>query len=154
MGKFVKTGSKYSDQQRMEVAVLYAIHGNMKKVARQSGIPRTTIISWQKQDWWDELISQVRSAKVDEHRAMYSQLVDAAQAQALAKLPEATAAQSMVIAGIATDKLYRADNLPGTLTGSAVSIDDLAKEFNKLANKNVVSVQTKNDETEETEEIE
>ncbi len=148
MGDIVKTGSKYSHEQRMAAAVLYAIHGNMKKVARQSGIPRTTIISWQKQDWWDELISQVRSAKVDEHRAMYSQLVDAAQAQALAKLPEATAAQSMVIAGIATDKLYRADNLPSTLIGSVGSIADLAKEFNKLANRNVVSVQNPSDDSE------
>ncbi len=151
MGDLVKTGSKYSHEQRMAVAVQYAIHGNMKKVARQSGIPRTTIISWQKQDWWDELISQVRSAKADEHRAKYSELVDKAQQQTLDKLPGATAQQAMVIAGIATDKLYRADNLPSTLIGSVGSIADLAKEFNRIANESVVSVQTKNDETEEIE---
>jgi len=154
MGDIVKTGSKYSDEQRKEVAVLYAIHGNMKKVARQSGVPRTTIIHWQKQPWWNELISEIRSAKAAEHRAKYSELVDKAQQQTLDKLPEATAQQAMVIAGIATDKLYRADNLPSTLIGSVGSIDDLAKEFNKLANRNVVSVQIKNDETDETEEIE
>ncbi|VUX56307.1 protein of unknown function [uncultured Woeseiaceae bacterium] len=51
MGNFVKTGSKYSDQQRMEVAVLYAISGNAKKVAKSTGIPRTTIIGWKKADW-------------------------------------------------------------------------------------------------------
>ena len=149
MGDLVKTGSKYSHEQRMGIVILYAISGNMKKVARQSGVPRTTIISWQKQDWWQDAVTRIQSEKADEHRAKYSELVDKAQEQALKKMPEATAQQAMVIAGIATDKLYRADNLPSTLTGSVGSIADLAKEFIKLANENVVSVQTKNDETEE-----
>ena len=50
MGKFVKKGGKYSEQQRMEVAVLYAISGNAKQVARDTGIPRTTIVGWKKTD--------------------------------------------------------------------------------------------------------
>jgi len=60
-------GSKYTVEQKANVALQYAIHGNMKKAARQCGIPRTTIIYWQKQVWWDELISEIRSAKADEH---------------------------------------------------------------------------------------
>ena len=51
VSNLVKKGSKYTDQQRMEVAVLYAISGNAKKVAKATGIPRTTIVGWKKSEW-------------------------------------------------------------------------------------------------------
>jgi len=44
MSNLLRKGSKYTDQQRMEVVVLYAISGNAKKVAKDTGIPRTTIV--------------------------------------------------------------------------------------------------------------
>ncbi len=143
---------RYSDAIRERAAIEYAVCGSMKQVSRDMDIPRSCLIDW-KDNWprWVETTTNVRHEKQDELRAKYVDVCELAIDHTKNKLPEATAQQAMVIAGIATDKLYRADNLPGTLTGSAVSIDDLAKEFNKLANKNVVSVQTKNDETEEIE---
>jgi len=138
-------GSKYTVEQKANVAIQYAIHGNMKKAARQCGIPRTTIISWQKQVWWDELISEIRSAKADEHRAKYSELVDKAQEVALEKLPEASAQQAMIIAATGTDKIRLHDGMPTEITGKVGTIADLAKEFNKLANRTVVSVQMPDD---------
>ena len=75
MSDLVKSGSKYSDQQRMEVAVLYAISGNAKKVAKATGIPRTTIVGWKKQEWWQDAVTSIQSEKADEHRAKYSELV-------------------------------------------------------------------------------
>ena len=134
-----KTSWSRADQQ--QAAIQYAINGSLVKTSESTTIPETTLSGWSKDEWWVELIADIRAEKATEHRAQYSQLVDEAQAQARKALPDATALQAMTIAGIATDKLYRADNLPGTLTGSAVSIDDLAKEFNKLANRNVVSTQ-------------
>jgi len=144
MSELVK-GSKYTAEQKANVAIQYSIHGNMKKAARQSGVPRTTIIHWQKQSWWNELISEIRSAKADEHRAKYSELVDKAQEVALEKLPEASAQQAMIIAATGTDKIRLHDGMPTAITGKVGSIDDLAKAFNKLANQHVVSVQMPDD---------
>jgi len=151
VGDLVK-GSKYTTAQKADIAIQYAISGNMKKVARQSGIPRTTIISWQKQDWWDELISEVRSAKADEHRAKYSELVDKAQEVALEKLPEASAQQAMIIAATGTDKVRLHDGMPTAITGKAPNMKALVQEFERLSRQmrekqiNVVGIQ---DETEE-----
>ena len=154
MGDIVKTGSKYSDEQRMEVAILYAISGNAKKVATQSGIPRTTIVGWKKQDWWHDTVTRIRSEKADEHRAKYSELVDKAQQVALEKLPEATALQAMTISGIGTDKIRLADNLPTTITDRSPDLKALAEEFRQLSrqwnekNAKVIAVQDKSDEEE------
>jgi len=151
MGDLVKSGSKYSDQQRMEVAVLYAVTGNAKQVAKETGIPRTTIVGWKGQDWWQDVVEQIRAQNTDKALAKYAQMVDKAQDIALEKLPDASAAQASIIAATATDKGRLLLNQPTSITGKSTSIDDLAREFNKLANKNVVSVQPKNDETEEIE---
>ncbi len=154
MGKFVAKGSKYSDQQRMEVVVLYAISGNAKKVAKATGIPRTTIVGWKKTDWWEDAVASVRSEKADEHRAKYSELVDKAQQVALKKLPEASAAQANLIACQATDKIRLHDGMPTEITGKAESMNSLAAEFRKLSQQweekqaRVVAVQDESEETE------
>ncbi len=151
MGDLVKSGSKYSDEQRMEVAVLYAVSGNAKQVAKDTGIPRTTIVGWKGQDWWQDAVEQIRAQNTDKALAKYAQMVDKAQDIALEKLPDASAAQASIIAATATDKGRLLLNQPTSITGKAQSMADLAKAFNKLANENVVSVQTKNDEPEEIE---
>ncbi len=150
MSELVKTGSKYTDQQRMEVAILYAISGNMKKVARDTGIPRTTIVGWKKTDWWDDAVATVRSEKADEHRAMYSKLVAKAQQVALEKLPEASAAQAHLIACQATDKVRLHDGMPTLIAGNTGDMKALADEFAKLSDemnrhrtRRVVSTQLK-----------
>ena len=151
MSELVGSGSKYSDQQRMEVAVLYAISGNATKVAKDTGIPRTTIVGWKKTDWWDDAVTRVRSERADEHRAKYSELVDKAQQVALEKLPEASARDAMIIAATGTDKIRLADNMPTTITGKEQSKEDLLKKFADIAreyNRNVVSVQDESEEIE------
>ncbi len=154
MGKFVAKGSKYSDQQRMEVAVLYAISGNAKKVAKATGIPRTTIVGWKKAEWWQDAVTSIRSEKADEHRAKYSELVDKAQQVVLKKLPEASARDAMIIAATGTDKIRLHDGMPTEITGKAESMNSLAAEFRKLSQQweekqaRVVAVQDESEETE------
>jgi len=148
MGDLVKSGSKYSDEQRMEVAVLYAVSGNAKKVAKDTGIPRTTIVGWKGQDWWQDVVEQLRAQNTDKALAKYAQMVDKAQDIALEKLPDASAAQASIIAATATDKGRLLLNQPTSITGKTTSIADLAKEFNKLASLNVVSVQNPSDDSE------
>ncbi len=154
MSDLVKSGSKYSDQQRMEVVVLYAISGNAKKVAKATGIPRTTIVGWKKADWWQDVVTSVRSEKADEHRAKYSELVDKAQQVALEKLPEASARDAMIIAATGTDKIRLHDGMPTEITGKAESMNSLAADFRKLSQQweekqaRVVAVQDESEETE------
>ena len=154
MSDLVKSGSKYSDQQRMEVAILYAISGNAKKVAKATGIPRTTIVGWKKQEWWQDAVTSIQSEKADEHRAKYSELVDKAQRVALKKLPEASAAQAIIIAGTATDKIRLHDGMPTEIIGKSDDMEALAKQFDQLAQSfkekqvNVVKTQDESEETE------
>ena len=154
MSNLLRKGSKYTDQQRMEVVVLYAISGNAKKVAKDTGIPRTTIVGWKKQDWWQDAVASVRSEKADEHRAKYSELVDKAQQVALEKLPEASARDAMIIAATGTDKIRLADNMPTAIIGKSDDMEALAKQFDQLAQSfkekqvNVVKTQDESEEIE------
>ncbi len=157
MSDLVKTGSKYSHEQRMEVAVLYEVSGNAKKVAKDTGISRTTIVGWKGQDWWVDVVEQIRAQNTEKALAKYAQMVDKAQDIALEKLPDASAAQASIIAATATDKARLLQNQPTSIRGESETIGKLVKEFEKLSRdhsniqNSVVSVQTKNDETEEIE---
>ena len=153
MGDIVKTGSKYSDEQRMEVAVLYAVSGNAKKVAKATGIPRTTIVGWKKADWWDDLVAQVRSENTARHRAEYSKIVDLAQKQTIKELPNATAQQASIISGVAFDKLRLIDNQPTSISSNQDSktLAEACIELSRTMREkqvNVVAVQDKSDEEE------
>ena len=58
----VKSGSKYSDNERRQAVVEYCVHGVMSKVSECTDIPETTLATWKnKSDWWDDLVVEVRS---------------------------------------------------------------------------------------------
>ncbi len=152
MSKLVKSGGKYSEQQRMEVAVLNAKSGNAKQVARDTGIPRTTIVGWKKADWWQDAVRKVRSEKADEHRAKYSELVDKAQRVTLDKLPDASAREAMTIAAIGTDKVRMLDGLPTEIADRSSDMVALANRFRELSmqwDEKQTNVVVTQDETEE-----
>jgi len=71
-------GSKYSNQQRIEAAVYYMVHGSLTKTAKECGIPLTTLYDWKQSPWWPELSEQVRSEKEAEFQAGFSRIVQAA----------------------------------------------------------------------------
>ncbi len=153
MSKLVTRGSKYTDEQRIDAAVIYAAKGTFSAVIREKNIPKSTLSNWSKTDWWDEVVAEVRTEKSGEHRAMYTQIVDLAQEVTLDKLPDANAAQAHLIACQATDKVRLHDGMPTAITGKSEDMNSLAAEFKALSAKwdekqvRVVSVQ------EETEEI-
>jgi hypothetical protein len=135
----------YTREQKQEAAILYATVGSYAKVGRMLDIPKVTVHWWANNwDEWDALIEQVQTEKAKEHRAMYSRIVDEAQAHTLAKLPEATAAQANIIAATATDKIRLLDNQPTRITGQIDSIQGMADEFKSLAhavrNQQVINV--------------
>ncbi len=147
MSKLVTNGSKYSDEQRTEAAIHYAVTGSLVKTEEATGIPDSTIGTWKKQDWWEELVGSVRNEKGEEHRAVYAKIVDKAQKQTLDKLPDANAAQAHLIACQATDKVRLHDGMPTAISGKAESTASLVKQFEQIARSfkekqvNVVAVQ-------------
>ena len=132
MSELCPTGSKYSDDQRMQAAVLYAVHGVGSIVSREMNIPETTISNWRKQDWWDTAIAEVRSEKQDYYIAKYGELIEEGTRVALEKLPEASARDAMIIAATANDKMRLALNQPTSISGKAEGMGELMAKFEKI----------------------
>ena len=151
MSELVGQGSKYTDEQRREAAILFATKGNISATSTALDIPRTTIGTWTKEDWWDQIVSEVRQEKADEHIANYHALVTEGQRIALEKLPEASARDAMIIAATATDKARLLLNQPTSISGKHEGMTELMRQFEQLADSyrekqaNVVATQEPNE---------
>src|SRR5690242_6646716 len=55
--------SYYTDEQRREAVAQYVFLGNLRKVAKATGIPRRTLGDSAKQPWFHTLITEVRAEK-------------------------------------------------------------------------------------------
>ena len=156
MSDMVPTGSKYTDTERKEAAVQYAITGLLTRVSSDTGIPETTLSDWTKTEWWDDVIGEVRSEKQNEHIALYHALTTKALDKAntgIDKLDDDLSAsdiKALVITGAAaTDKARLLLNQPTTISGKSDSIKEMTALFrkasreNKLFNESVVSTQHK-----------
>ena len=147
MSNMVEKGSKYTDEQRTDAAVQYAVLGNMKQVSKRTGIPRSTIIGWKDKDWFNELVTTALSEKREQHIAKYVQIVDAAQDITLVKLPEASAAQAHLIACQATDKGQLLAGLPTSISSNhdTRALAEMCQELSRtMRGHGVVSTQSKN----------
>ncbi len=60
MSKLVRRTRQYTDDQRVNAAVLYAHQGSFSQVSRDTGTPRTTLIEWSKLELWDEAVVKAR----------------------------------------------------------------------------------------------
>ena len=153
MSDMVPTGSKYTDEQRIEAATQYAVTGLLSKTSQATGIPDSTLSEWTKTEWWVDVIGRVRSEKTDEHRARYSEILTLAQDRTVEALPTATAQQAAVIGGVAFDKLRLIDHQATSISGKAESMTALAQEFRRLSEQweekqvNVVSTIDKDNES-------
>ena len=136
----------YTEEQKKQAAIAYAVYGNYQKVADKLNIPMTTVHTWSKEwDGWDALLVEVRSEKAAEHRQAYSRLIDKALAKAEKGLDEldgkltASDIKTLVIsAATSTDKVRLADNMPTRIQGSQDSLEALAAQFKRLADDKVL----------------
>ena len=128
-----KRVGRIPDTVREQVAITYALNGNVSKTARDMNVNRLTVQKWKGQDWFVDLVDKVHQEKAEEHRATYARIVEEAQKVVLDKLPSATSAQANIIAATATDKVRLLDNMPTSISGKAVGISDLSDQFRKLA---------------------
>ncbi len=133
-----KRVGRYSDQIRQQAAIEYATCGNIATVSKSTDIPETTLCMWKNSGTWDNIITEVRTQKQEEHIATYTKIVDKAQAITLAKLPEATAAQANIIAATATDKTRLLLNQPTSISGKGEGIQELLATFRKISQESAV----------------
>jgi hypothetical protein len=58
--------SPYSVEERVKVAALYSIHGNMKKVSALTGISYNTLKEWKSTEWWQLAMREARDSQQDQ----------------------------------------------------------------------------------------
>ena len=163
MGKMVIQGSKYTDEQRHQAIVMYAVLGTGARVSRETGISEQTLSDWRKQEWWIEGLEEVRSAKQDEHINAYHELTKKALdkadrgIEALGDDLSASDIKALVVAGAtATDKGRLLMNQPTSISSKSTDMSALADEFRKVSKQwdekqiGVVSVQLSVDSEEKS----
>ena len=127
---------QYTLDEKMGAVRTYLTSPSMVATAKSTGINRKTLVQWKTTDWWDTEVTRLQHEKAEQHRHEYSKIVDKAQKQIFTKLPEATAAQAIVIAGIATDKIRLSDNMPTAISSnqsSTEAIKALSQQFKDLS---------------------
>lgn len=111
------TKAKYTDDDRARVFLALSVHeGNVKRTARETQIPVTTIRNW-KNEWEKNPPSTEIAIRIEEQAEQF--VVDAVRIRDKALLAfeqkvesgEATAAQLMTGVGILTDKINIATGL-------------------------------------------
>lgn len=51
----------YSDEKRIEVATLFAVTGSKTRVEALTGVPRSTVARWLREDWFQSLLDAIRA---------------------------------------------------------------------------------------------
>ena len=156
MGKLVKAGSKYTDEQRRQAVVEYCIKGNDQAVSDATGICRQSINRWRlHEDWWDELVGEVRQEINEQILAQNMEIATKAGERVLDSLENGdeklvwdkdkgehvikrvkpSGKDSMVISGISQDKARVQLNLPTQIQAQAADaqIQSFIKEFREIS---------------------
>ena len=146
MSAMVPTGSKYTDDQRKQAAMQYAVDGLLSKIEQQQGIPHQTLCDWKQTEWWVEIVGEVRLQKEGELDAKLTKLIDNSYDHALDELEkgDVTYSQALVGGSIAFDKQRILRNLPTSISASQDNrqLADVCKELSRtMRDHGVVSTQ-------------
>ena len=139
----------YTEEQKKQTAVEYAVLGNYKKVSDKLNVPESTIRWWAKKwEGWDALIADVHASKAIEHRQAFSRLTDKALAKASEGIDKidtdklsASDIKSLVISGCASwDKVRTSDSLPTRIVGGGQTPEQIAEQFRQMILKDNVLI--------------
>ena len=126
-----RPGSQYTREQILEAATKWAVSGKARRLAAELQIPQTTLQSWTQQEWWDDLIAQIRADQSQELDGMLSGVLHGAVAAVADRLEHGEyvldregqqhrvpvkARDAMLIAAISFDKRQIARSLPTSIT--------------------------------------
>jgi len=158
----------YDDTAKIDAAYLYAASGNYSRVARDTNIPRTTIVSWAMDSpvWVDSLV-KARQEISDEILAYNLEIVIKTNEQIIDRIDNGDTVfdkhgvkvqmplrgrDLAVISGIKEDKARVALGQATSIVGKAESMESLANVFRKISEDwNKLKVVATQDETEEIE---
>lgn len=138
----------YDDIAKINAAYLYAASGNYSKVARDTNIPRTTIVSWAKDSpvWVDSLV-KARQEISDEILAYNLEIVIKTNEQIIDRIDNGDVVlrngkqvrvpmkgrDLAVVSGIKEDKARVALGQATSIVGKAESMESLAEVFRKVS---------------------
>lgn len=71
-------GDKWSDAKKKEVAMHFIVLGSAKKVEQFTGVGATTISSWRRTSWWEEMVKEIRDQHNDEMDAKMTGIMNSA----------------------------------------------------------------------------
>lgn len=69
-------GKSWSWEKRIAVATKYLALGNMRLVSELENIPYITLQSWKNEDWWPQILDEIRKAKAAQTNTKMSKIVD------------------------------------------------------------------------------
>ena len=67
---------EYSWEKKYEVVTQLLASGNQRLVAELSKVPYDTISTWKRQDWWEELVTQIRHQQELQLDNKLTQIID------------------------------------------------------------------------------
>lgn len=74
-------GVEWGVEDRIEAAIAWLITGSTDEAEKLCGIPSRTIRSWQKTDWWDDILDQAKGIKQKEVDALWTGAIHKATAE-------------------------------------------------------------------------
>ena len=89
----------YTLEQRNKACLYWFVYRSWGKVSRKMKIPPTTIRTWAKQSWWQDLIEDIRKRYLAKQDAVYTQILDQAGANVLKQLRKGVLKQRVTIKG-------------------------------------------------------
>ena len=76
----------YPEQKRIEVVVLYACVGDPEQVSKLSSVPVFTIKKWRKEDWFKDLLREIREENNDKIDVQFTEIVEKTLVQVMDRL--------------------------------------------------------------------
>lgn len=136
-------GSQYSDEQRRQAALNYAVLGNMTKVSEQTGISTQTLCDWKNHsDWWNVLLEEIREEKQDQIDALYTNGIHRAAERVLEKIEgdDAKLLDLVKTTAILFDKRQLVRNQPTSIRtdNTRQLLQELAEGFRSISQGNVI----------------
>jgi len=106
----------YSDEEKAEtLALLKANGGNVKRTAREKGIPYKTVEAWVRRGNLESLAEGVQEQKEDELEVVLGRIALKAARRADERIPKESAKVAMIALGIAIEKLQLLKGQPTSI---------------------------------------
>jgi len=148
-------GSKYSKDVKQELIATYYVIGNVKKTAKQLGIPEKTAWEWVNSDWGESLLAVLHDEHAPELDANYRKIIKKANAELLDRLDNGdevldkaneiirlkiSGKSLATIGAICFDKRQILNNMPTNISTSMdnAALNKLQQQFQQLSRQSKV----------------